>query len=507
VKRVVLEEKDATLTARNAYNKTEFWTSTDERFRPANAYTGPDGALYVADMYRGVIQHKGFLTHYLIANIKDRNLEPPFNCGRIWRIVPDGAKPAAVKLPAETAKLVEFLGNANGWARDTAQRLLVERKDTTVVPALAKLVQSGPTPIAKVHALWVLEGMGALTPDVIRAGLADKDAKVRATEVRLADPTLIPELTKLVSDPSVDVQIALAFNLSAQPQAQDAVLAIARSHGKEPLVRDALLSGLRGRELEMLDAALAKRDAAAPADILTALSQAVLNERRAPRVKSLLSVIAAQPANSPQQIALLAGAKPAAGAPKPKLLYLDAEAPELAKIATSIDPASKPLLTALDARIAWPNKPGVPPPPVVKPLNAKEQQLFESGKALYGALCVGCHQATGSGMEGLAPPLADSDWVLGKPEVLPRILLHGLSGPVKVNGKSWSLEMPPLGAALTDEQIAGVLTYIRREWEHTESPISVETVAAIRAAHKDRTRAWTAEELTALQKNGKSAKK
>jgi len=85
--------------------------------------------------------------------------------------------------------------------------------------------------------------------------------------------------------------------------------------------------------------------------------------------------------------------------------------------------------------------------------------------------------------------------VIGKPDLLPRIVLHGLAGPIKVNGRTWAFEMPPLGAALSDEQIAGVVTYIRREWEHTASPVSVETVKAIRAEHKDRTKSWTAEEL------------
>ena len=99
-------------------------------------------------------------------------------------------------------------------------------------------------------------------------------------------------------------------------------------------------------------------------------------------------------------------------------------------------------------------------------------------------------------MEGLAPPLVDSEWVLGKPDVLPRIVLHGLSGPLKVNGQSFNLEMPPLGPALSDEQIAGVLTYIRREWEHNASPISVATVASLRTANKDRLRPWSSVELT-----------
>ncbi len=505
VKRVIIDEKDAVLTAKNAATGTEFWTSTDERFRPCNAYSGPDGALYVLDMYRGVVQHKSFLTHYLIANIKDRLLEPPVDRGRIWRIVPDKAKPQLVKLPAEGAKLVEFLGNPNGWARDTAQRLLVEKKDASLAPALAKLAAGGPTPIAKIHALWTLEGIGALTPEIITAGLKDADAKIRATAVRLADRTLAPALAKMTDDKSVDVQIALAFNLSALPEAQDAVVALARSSGKEPLVRDALLSGLRGRELELLETLLASKDQPAPPEILSALAQSVLAERRSVRVKKLIADIAAQPANSPAQIALLEGAsgKASASKAKPKILYLEAEAPELAKLAATADPKAKPLLAALDARVAWAGKPGVPPPPVVKPLTLAEQALFETGKTVYATLCTACHQPTGTGMEGLAPALVDSDWVLGKPEILPRIILHGLSGPIKVNGQSWSLEMPPLGSALSDDQIAGVLTYIRREWENTASPISVETVSKLRAAHKDRTKAWTAEELAALNKPAK----
>ncbi len=99
VKRVILSETGGVVTGRNAYEGTEFLTSTDERFRPVNAYTGPDGALYIVDMARGIIQHRTYITHYLEANIKARKLEQPVNLGRICRIVPDKAKPKAVKLP------------------------------------------------------------------------------------------------------------------------------------------------------------------------------------------------------------------------------------------------------------------------------------------------------------------------------------------------------------------------------------------------------------------------
>lgn len=496
VKRFSLSEKDGVVTGQNVKKGEEFLASTDERFRPVNAYTGPDGALWLADMYRGVIQHKGFLTHYLVANIKDRKLEQPVNMGRIWRIVPDGKKPQTVKLPPEPAKIVPFLAHENGWVRDTAQRLLVEKKDSAVVPAIMELVKNGNS-LAKIHALWTLEGMGIPSPDSVKLALGDKDSKVRAAAVRLADRSLAPELAKLVNDPSVDVQIALGFTASSFPESQAAVIALAQKSGTNELVRDAILSGLRGRELETLKALLAEKTPA-PAPMLAALSGAVLNERKAGRVKQLIAAIDAQPANSPAQLAMLEGASgknAPKGAPKAKLLYLEGEEPALAKLATIVDAKAKPALAALDARVAWPGKPGVPPPPVITPLTPNEQASFDIGKQVYGTLCTACHQPNGQGMDGLAPSLVDSEWVLGKPEVLPKIIIHGLTGPIKVNGQSWSLEMPPLGAALSDEQVAGVATYIRREWEHTASPVSLDMVSKIRNEHKSRTKGWTAEEL------------
>jgi mono/diheme cytochrome c family protein len=219
-----------------------------------------------------------------------------------------------------------------------------------------------------------------------------------------------------------------------------------------------------------------------------------MTEGRGARVQSLLALIAAQPANSPAQLALLSGASGRKGQ-KAKLIQLDAKPDALAQLSGSADAKAKPLVAALNVRISWPNKPGVIAPAAVKPLSAAEQKLFDAGKVTYTTFCAACHQPNGQGMEGLAPPLVDSEWVNGSPDNLPRILTNGLTGPLKVKGTSWSLEMPPIGAALTDEQVAGVLTYIRREWEHTASPISVEEVTKVRAQLKDRTKAWTMGEL------------
>lgn len=502
VKRILLAEKNGQITGSNAIEGDEFWTSTDERFRPVSSYSGPDGALYVVDLYRGIIQHKSFLTHYLVANIKDRNLETPFNQGRIWRVVPDNAKTTRVALPEDNLKLVSLLESKNGWTRDTAQRVLVEEKDARAIPALTLLTKRGKTPVTRIHALWTLEGMGALSPEVVSACLTDKDARVRATAVRLTNRAQFSELAKLLNDSSVDVQVALGFQLSSFPETHEAAMTLALRAGSEPLVRDAILSGLRGRELETLQALLARKTEKIPSIVLESLAQAVMAERRKERVKTLLEVMVAESANSANQVALLTGAsgkvKGAKKAPTPKLLYLDGNPVELEKLAASSNSISKPLVSALDALLAWPQKPGVPPPPVVKPLTEAETALFEVGKGVYNSLCVGCHQPAGTGMEGLAPALVNSEWVLGKPDVLPRIVLHGLAGPLQVGGQSWNLEMPPLGAALSDEQIAGVLTFIRREWEHNGSAITPDTVAKIRKENTARTKSWTAEELKAL---------
>ncbi len=495
VKRVILTESGGVVTATNAYQDREFLTSTDERFRPVNTCTGPDGALYVVDMARGVIQHRFFLTHYLIANIKDRNLEQPCNRGRIYRIVPEGAKPRAVKLSRESAAIVPLLAHSDGAVRDAAQRVLIERGDASVVDAVKALAASGPTPQARVHALWTLEGLAALTPEILTPRFQDKDEKVRATAVRLADRTLAPELLKLVADPNAAVRVQLAFSLSAQPapEVEQALVTLVRKGGS-PLLAEAIASGLRGRELEFIETLLKQPAAKEESDIVPLLASCVMKDRRAARVAHLLDLVAAQPAGSPRQLALLGAMAGATGGKSAKLFYLDSEPAALAGLQARANADAKKLVAALDRRLAWPGKPGVPPPPVIVPLTAEQQALFEKGRATYNGLCIACHQPGGVGLDGLAPPLLDSDWVLGPADRPIRILLHGLGGAIAVDGATWRLEMPPL-PQLSDEEVAAVLTYIRREWEHNAAPVAPAEVAKVRATFKDRTHSWTAEEL------------
>jgi mono/diheme cytochrome c family protein len=136
------------------------------------------------------------------------------------------------------------------------------------------------------------------------------------------------------------------------------------------------------------------------------------------------------------------------------------------------------------ARIEWPGKAGAQ---TVAPLSPAEQARFEAGKEVYDNLCQACHQPDGRGLDKVAPPLVGSPLSLGSVEALARVLLHGKEGTIGL--------MPPLGSSLTDDEIAASLTFIRRAWGHTASPVDPAAIAKIRAATATRTRPWTASEL------------
>lgn len=121
--------------------------------------------------------------------------------------------------------------------------------------------------------------------------------------------------------------------------------------------------------------------------------------------------------------------------------------------------------------------------------------LAAIGAQVYASRCAACHQATGQGMPNVAPRLAGSDWVSGDPKRLIRVVMHGLQGPIVVSGEPFVGVMPPWGPSLSDEEIAGVLTYVRSAWENAASPVTVEAVAEIRSADASRSTPWTAEEL------------
>jgi mono/diheme cytochrome c family protein len=122
------------------------------------------------------------------------------------------------------------------------------------------------------------------------------------------------------------------------------------------------------------------------------------------------------------------------------------------------------------------------------------------GKVVYEQVCALCHGVDGMGKPAQAPPFAGSDWVAtGNTGQLIRIPLQGLNGPIKVNGVEWTLAMPAMGAALPDEDLAAVLTYMRSSWGNKASEITPDMVKAVRSGTASRTQPWTATELQAVQ--------
>jgi len=177
-----------------------------------------------------------------------------------------------------------------------------------------------------------------------------------------------------------------------------------------------------------------------------------------------------------------------------KLLWLPAAPAAMAKLTTTLtDKEGAAALKGLNERVMWVGKAGAPKPPVVTPLTPAQVASFERGRTIYNGLCAGCHQPHGYGLDGLAPPLVDSEWVLGKPDIVALIIMNGLGGPVKVSGRTWDLSMPPM-AQLNDEDLAAVVTYVRREWEHTATPIDTKFVKALRDQYGTHA-SWSADEL------------
>ena len=219
VRRSSIEVNDGITILHNPHPQSEFLRSTDACFRPVDMKTAPDGTLFICDMYRGIIQEGNWTKEgsYLRKVILQHSMDKVIGCGRIWRLVHDTTKPVAAPklLDATPAQLVETLAHPNGWWRDTAQKLLVLKQDKSTAPALIAMLQTHVNAIAKVHALWTLEGLNALTPEMVRSSLKDSSPQVRKAAIRasesLADATLEADVTALSKDaePAVVIQALL----------------------------------------------------------------------------------------------------------------------------------------------------------------------------------------------------------------------------------------------------------------------------------------------------------
>lgn len=234
VHREILTDSGVTFASRSAREGREFLATPDSWFRPVNLEVGPDGALYVVDMYRAVIEHPQFMPSEL-QNRADMRLGD--DRGRIYRITPVGKRPKSPKpalSKATSAELVELLRHENGWWRDTAARLLHERQDTKTIPALERIATSAPEAVARVHALWALEGLNALDPRIAAGRLADEHPRVRehavaVVELQHTGRSMPDALLKHATDADAGVRFrtALALGNQSDDAAVESLLAIA----------------------------------------------------------------------------------------------------------------------------------------------------------------------------------------------------------------------------------------------------------------------------------------
>lgn len=553
VKRLTMKRKaDGTISLAQATPGHEFLTSTDERCRIVNSATGPDGAVYLVDLYRGILQHSAYVTSYLRQQILARGLDKPVGLGRIWRVVHTGkaALPGPKLRLADNATLIAHLSHANGFWRDTAQRLLVQRGDGSVAPHLRRLLdaESGvsATPVTRLHALRTLEGLGILTAQDCFAAATSPSSELQGVAVLLAAnfagqpdageafsaieaSAASPQAKQssalrlqlcaalgafLVDDATRDKALTLLVSLVSTPEAmkdgrfRDLTMsgltslegeAIFRSalHDKSPthpLLGDLAASALRSGDASTVAHFLEEGKTIQDPTTLRMLARAATLTRHRGMAAVLLERLGENASVTKAITEGMLDGKKAAGGTKYKALVLGKN--------ESVDKALGQLDAVIDKK-----KTGE----FLALFSFGEQEVFLKteadqaqyalGQTHYQRLCMPCHQPHGNGQQFLAPPLAGSEWLEQKPEKLIALVLEGLTGPITVSGKKYTIpEIQPImpgfriNPEVTDESIAAILTYVRNAWDNGASPVSIEMVKKYRKEHPAPREPFTADE-------------
>jgi mono/diheme cytochrome c family protein/glucose/arabinose dehydrogenase len=269
IKRNILHDEGYIVNGEEAYKNKEFLASEDERFRPVNLYNGPDGAMYIVDMYRGIIQHKTYLTPYLKNEIKHRSLTKPLNCGRIYKVIPRSKKTENVKFTNDANALAQLLQHPNGWVRSEAQQLLVDAKDKSIAPALQQLLKSTDKPFTVIRALWTMEGLNVLQSSDVLPLLQNSNWIIRMQALSVLPSIInrtnysqfVPVLQQMINNndtlaaPYIGFLIHMIqpFNNSA---AQQLLMELAKKYPDNIYVGDAIISNLQNKEAAFYKASL-----------------------------------------------------------------------------------------------------------------------------------------------------------------------------------------------------------------------------------------------------------
>ena len=511
-------------------------TTTDRSFRPVDTAVGPDGAVYVADW----------------CDIRMDHTDPrdtwDKSCGRIWRLRADGYRPVApVHLERRgNQALVALLEDPRQWYRGQARRLLGERRNASVVPRLRQIAASVRGQLA-LEALWTANLISGMDAGWARALLDHPEPAVRWWTLRLLDPR---RLTPAIRD-----RLAVLAREEPDAQVRSELAGVAGRLDADSALT--VLQGLIERPEDVTDRHVPLRIWWALERTLTTDADTVVEWVQKPGVWRTALFAEHLAGRIGRRIAADRGTQafrrvdpdrdwqsyarhPRSQMPGGKGDYTDwetSERPEIAErsltrlaliLETVPDSQRDRLLAGIKAGLEQ----GAPVNRVPSRLSAVIGRLWtehprtsdlidvaarlghpealtlrpgavaaaatpdrpaidpaaEGGRTAFLTHCAPCHQTDGSGMARLAAPLRNSPWVLGPEPLLTRIVLNGLRGEM----------LMPAMSTLDDQQLAGILTYVRQAWGHAAGPVSPARVGRTRAATAGRTAPWTREELSAL---------
>ena len=414
IKRNILSFNNLQTLANQAVEGKEFIASTDEGFRPVNLFNGPDGAMYIVDMHRGIIQHKAYISQYLSEQLSNKKLDTLQNAGRILKVISKTNKlnPIPDLSKASTKDLVALLSHPNGWLRDRSQQLLIQKNDKTTIKDLIALTKLNNVFSSAIHSLYVLDGLNALTfgtlsdviiqskqPEVIAhaLGLSERFASVQnSTKIKALSTQLLTQNNDLID-------LYLAYSLNSWLKIDNSVLSIfaqiEKKHLDKRMYQEAIVSSLEGKEEQYLTTQN-------PSNLLKSNLTIAINNHQKKELNSIF----------------------------------------------------------------------------VKEKNVVDNRT--KGLQLFRTICATCHGADGKGIQDLAPPLKGSEYIDGSMKRLASIILHGLSGPLTVNGKLYQLnnEMPGLvnNKEISDQDIVDIIKYTQNSLAKEGKGISPSDVKILR---------------------------
>lgn len=406
VKRDILTFNGIHTTARQAWDDKEFLASTDEGFRPVSLSNSPDGAMYVVDMHRGIVEHLAFATPYYRGGIAAKKLDTLLSKGRILRVKNKNKK--LDKMPdlinASATDLVGLLKSNNGWVRDRAQQLLVFKQNKSVVPVIEKLAQDDKNDVIAIHALHTLDGLEVLSFEFLQKIASSSSSMLPAHALLLLKKynsgnnveQMKALADKLVNkkDTVTDLYVALALGPwveTAHESFIPTLLKLSQTYAGKAIYQEAIVSSLNGFEEDFKN-----------------LANKISDNKT---TDSSLQKILAQTLSNKQD-------------GKMNSIFLK---------------------------------------------ESRQTDTRTNGLVIFQTTCATCHGIDGEGIENLAPPLNGSEYVEGPSERLAMIILHGLEGPIHIKGKLYTFNgtMPNFANNFSDKEIGDVISYLHNAFALT----------------------------------------